>query len=126
MNAVIKFLIYTGIIVAVLGGLSLFALTGFGDQINTITIWLLSALLPFRGIINLPALLIFILELMVFETLYWCYELADKFIGIYTGSYLRTGGRQEYYKEHPTTTVTRRSGKDMAGNSKSVTSHQYH
>jgi len=92
MNALIKFLIYTGIIIALLAILNLFVLTAFGQQVNDVTVWLLSSLLPWKNLFNIPALLNFLLELMTFETLYWGYEIANKLIQIYTGNNLHGQG----------------------------------
>lgn len=88
MNSLIKILIYTALIVGVLSLLALFSLTPFGQAVNDVSLWLFSSILPLRGLIDIPAFAQFVLNVMLFETLWWGYVLANKFIQIYTGSKL--------------------------------------
>jgi hypothetical protein len=100
MNAIIKIIITGVLAVLVLSLLSLISLTFFGAKVVSTSIWLFSALLPFRGILNLPAILYFIVELMAFELAYWSFMLVDKAFEMYTGSSLRTSGRMDSSDQH--------------------------
>lgn len=91
MNAILKFLIYTALLTGILIALSLFTISSWGQQVNSVSIWLLSSILPFKGMVNLSAFFTFITELMVFELAYWTYHLLNKLITIYTGNNLHHG-----------------------------------
>jgi len=94
MNAIVKFLIYTGLLFGVLTVLYVFSLTGLGEQVNEISLWLFNALIPLQGIINLPAFYAFLLQLMAFEGLWWSWKLLNKLSVWYTGNTLENGTRK--------------------------------
>lgn len=100
MNALIKFLIVSAVVVGALALFSVFTLTFFGSQVAAVTFWLVDALVPFKGLINLAALALFVTELMGFEVLWWSYILVDKVVTIYTGASLRQTARLDAQDEH--------------------------
>src|SRR5580692_1616346 len=95
MNAILKFIIYAGIIFAMFALLSLFTITSFGQQVNDIALWLFNSILPWSGLLNVPAFLNFILELMAFEIIWWGYIIANKVIMILTGNNLHHAKQQQ-------------------------------
>ena len=120
MNALIKFFITTACIIGLLGIFSLFGLSSFGIQVTSTANWLFDSLLPFKGVLNLPAITNFILELFSFEFFWWSFIIAEKIFAIYTGSYIRTQGRMSGEAESPHNAVKTQSEYGKNGTIRSV------
>lgn len=88
MNSLIKLLIYVALLTGVFSLLAVFSMTTFGQNTTTLFNWFFTALLPFQKLINLPAFLSFLTNLMLFETAYWTYVLLNKILMMYTGNNL--------------------------------------
>lgn len=86
MNTFIRILFGTILFGVFLALLNLWFFTfNLQTLMNGIVIWMFTALLPFKGMINLPAVAIFILRLALFQGMFWAYHLVTKFMPMFTG-----------------------------------------
>jgi len=109
MNALIRIVIAVAIFFAFLGILSSLALFSFTADITSTAVWLLSALIPFRGVINLPALGTFLVELMIWLLAVWSFELASKMLQFFHGESINV--HHAVNKQDGSITTTRETAK---------------
>lgn len=92
MNTLIKLIIGIAVFFAFIGILSTITLFAFDTSITDTTVWLLSSVVPFKGIINEPAWFTFLEDLMIFELAYFSFEIAGKVLGFFHGSTISARG----------------------------------